>query len=456
MRQQSPEEVWATILGELQINVSPANYNTWLKDTRGLALQGNALIVGAPSAFATEWLRKRLAPLIRKTVSKVLGWEADIRFSVLTPDMEEQLKRGTHALPLDTESGRNSQEPAWAEVISSVPINPKYTFSTFIVGGSNQLAYAAAVAAAEGPEHSYNPLFLYGGVGLGKTHLLQAIAHACATQGRRCLYTTSEQFTNEFINALRERKTEEFRSKYRKVDVLLIDDIHFIADKEQTQETFFHTFNDLHTANRQIVLTSDRPPRSMPLLEDRLRSRFEWGLIADIQPPDVEIRLAILRSKAEEAGLTFPHEVLQFIAQRFKSNIREVEGALNRVAAYCQLKGVPPNRELAEAALAEFLQKGNSKVPTVETVLDAVGAHYELSVADLTGPHRSKKIAFARQAAMYLLREQTRLPFVEIGRVLGNRDHSTVLYGYQKIAQLAEEQTSVRRALAEISAQLTT
>ena len=283
---------------------------------------------------------------------------------------------------------------------------------------------------------------------------MQAIAHSCAGQGRHFLYTTSEQFTNEFINALRERKTEEFRAKYRKVDVLLIDDIHFIADKEQTQETFFHTFNDLHTANRQIVLTSDRPPRSMPLLEDRLRSRFEWGLIADIQPPDVEIRLAILRSKAEENGLLFPDEALEFIAHRFQHNIRELEGALNRVAAYCALQHLTPTKEMAEQALEELLHKNDSGAPSAVAILETVAAYYKLAQEDLLGASRARKIAYPRQIAMYLLREHSRLSFMQIGRVLGNRDHSTILHGHQKIALLAEEQTSVKRTIADIISQL--
>ncbi len=454
MTQASPEEVWATVLGELQLNVSPANYNTWLKDTRGLAIQGNALVVGAPSAFATEWLRKRLSPLIHKTVARVLGWDASIRFSVLDVDGALTTASAMAANAQTADLDEDHSYTAAPERTNSMQLNPKNVFSTFIVGGSNQLAYAAAVAAAESPGRSYNPLFLYGGVGLGKTHLLQAIAHSCAAQGRHFLYTTSEQFTNEFINALRERKTEEFRAKYRKVDVLLIDDIHFIADKEQTQETFFHTFNDLHTANRQIVLTSDRPPRSMPLLEDRLRSRFEWGLIADIQPPDVEIRLAILRSKAEENGLLFPDEALEFIAHRFQHNIRELEGALNRVAAYCALQHLTPTKEMAEQALEELLHKNDSGAPSAVAILETVAAYYKLAQEDLLGASRARKIAYPRQIAMYLLREHSRLSFMQIGRVLGNRDHSTILHGHQKIALLAEEQTSVKRTIADIISQL--
>ena len=451
MPHESPQEIWATVLGELQINVSPANFNTWLKDTRGLTFQGNTLLVGAPSAFATEWLSKRLSPLLKKTVARVLGAPVEVTFSVLDANGEIAAPSPT-LLPFEDGGSAPIDRPGSKE--PGAHLNPKYTFSTFIVGGSNQLAFAASVAAAESPGRSYNPLFLYGGVGLGKTHLLQAIAHSCAAQGRLCLYTTSEQFTNEFVNALRERRTEEFRTKYRKVDVLLIDDIQFIADKEQTQETFFHTFNDLHTSNRQIILSSDRPPRSMPLLEDRLRSRFEWGLIADIQPPDIEIRLAILRSKADETGYPFPDDVVQFIAQRFQSNIRELEGALNRVAAYCQLKGVKPSLDMATIALAEFLHKNGAHTPGVASVISSVARYYEVQIDELEGPRRTKKVALARQTAMYILREQSRLSFLDIGRALGNRDHTTILHGYQKIAQMLDQDASLRRAVAEITAEL--
>ena len=307
------------------------------------------------------------------------------------------------------------------------------------------------MAVAESPGHSYNPLFLYGGVGLGKTHLLHAIGYHCEVDRLRVLYITSEQFTNEFINALRERKTEEFRAKYRSVDVLLIDDIHFIADKEQTQESFFHTFNDLHNANRQIVISSDRPPRSMPLLEDRLRSRFEWGLIADIQPPDLEIRLAILQSKAEEINLLIPSEVLNLIAHRFQSNIRELEGALNRVVAFCHLADSPPTVELADATLTDLLYQSPHSAPAPTRIIEIVTSHFHLSSNDLTGPRRSQEIALARQIAMYIIRMETTLSYSEIGRQLGGRDHSTILHGFDKIAAGIEQNSRLRRTVAEIS-----
>lgn len=444
MTQQSADEIWTSALGELQVQVAKANYTTWLKGTKGVSLAGDVFTVGAPTTFAMEWLDKRLTALIRKTVSGILGRAVELVFVVLDA-------QNAAVLPAASDPQPPSLPAAPPAGYQGVRLNPRYTFASLIVGAPNRFSHAAAVAVAEGPGKSYNPLFVYGGVGLGKTHLLHAIGQHCRATGHNVLYITSEQFTNEFINALRERKTEEFRAKYRGVDVLLIDDIQFIADKEQTQESFFHTFNDLHNANRQIVISSDRSPRSMPLLEDRLRSRFEWGLIADVQPPDLEMRLAILQSKVEETGRPVPGEVISLIAHRFQSNIRELEGALNRVLAYCHLNHTAPTVELAEQALEELLHRSGRQHPLPIRIITAVSEHTQVSIDDLKGPRRSKDIAFARQLAMYVLRMQTTLSFAAIGAELGNRDHSTILHGFQKIADSVESTSAIRRTVAEIT-----
>lgn len=454
MGQRTVQELWATALGELQVQVTPANYETWLRGTIGVSFQDQTLTIGVSSTFAKEWLHKRLSPLIRKTVSRVVGGDTEVAFLIVSSPAKHDSANPVSLFPsLQPASPPISNDSAPVSE-RSTPLNPRYTFLSFVVGSANRFAHAAALCVADNPGQSYNPFFLYGSSGLGKTHLLHAIGRHCMQMQLRVLYVTSEQFTNQFINALRERRTEEFRSKYRSADVLLIDDIHFIADKEQTQESFFHTFNDLHNANRQIILSSDRPPRSMPLLEDRLRSRFEWGLIADIQPPDLETRLAILCNKADEIGVTVPPEILKLIAQRFQGNVRELEGALNRVLAYANALGACLTIELATSALSELVHDPRSTGISSADILEKVAGYFSLQVDDLTSTRRSKDLVLARQTAMYLLRKETKLSLAEIGRVLGGRDHSTVIHGYEKITSAAEQNTALRRTLMELTALL--
>lgn len=329
-------------------------------------------------------------------------------------------------------------------------LNPRYTFSTFIVGSGNQLAHAASQAVAEVPGAGYNPLFLYGGVGLGKTHLLHAIGHATMERGLVVLYVSSETFTNEIINAIRYRSTDEFRAKYRSVDVLLVDDIQFIAGKESTEEEFFHTFNSLHEANKQIVICSDRPPKAIVSLAERLRSRFEWGLIADIQPPDTETREAILRAKAEMMGHAVPDEVINFLAGRVQSNIRELEGSLNRLLAFAQLQGLPLTVETVKAALASLANDGRQRRVSIDEILTAVAEHFRVSAQDLCGKQRDKHIVVPRQIAMYLMRQETEASLLEIGQALGGRDHSTVLHGCDKIGRQINDDTSLRKEVLAI------
>jgi chromosomal replication initiator protein len=430
----SAKEIWQIAKESLQVQMNKANYETWLKDTMGIGYNNNQFIINVPNAFTAEWLEKRLRSLIAKTLIGILGHQVEVLFQVSPKE--------------------SIVNPQPSTVSRSVRLNPRYTFDTFIVGNCNRLAHAASLGVAEEPAYSYNPLFLYGGVGLGKTHLIQAIGHTAVTKSFQVIYVSSEQFTNEFINAIKERKTEQFNSKYRSADFLLIDDIQFISGKEQTQEAFFHTFNELHNNNHQIVLTSDRPPRSLALLEERLRSRFEWGLTADIQPPDFETRLAILRAKDEQQSTWVSGEILEFIAQRYQRNIRELEGALNRVTAFARLIREPMTLEIAQQALRDIGSEVPLSKPTPEAILKLVSDYFNLSLEVLKGNRRDQPIALARQIAMYLIREETSSPLDEIGKLLGGRDHSTILHGYQKIAHEIDSDAKLRHEVIEIREQL--
>jgi chromosomal replication initiator protein len=352
----------------------------------------------------------------------------------------------------------DTNESAPTPAITNPPpitsLNPRYTFESFIVGPGSRLAHAASMAVSENPSEAYNPLFIYGGVGMGKTHLLHAIGHTCQAQGLHVLYASSEEFTNNLIEAIRGHTTDAFREKYRTADILMVDDIQFIAGKESTQEEFFHTFNTLHGAGKQIILSSDRPPKAMVTLEERLCSRFEWGLIADIQPPDLETRIAILRAKAAPCGAGVPSDILTLIASKIQSNIRELEGALNRVVALSRLTHQPLTIELAETALSE-LQPRRSKL-TENQILEAVADHFGVEVAAFEGKSRSRIIARPRQIAMYLLREETGASLPQIGALLGGRDHTTILYGCERIADLIEKDAEMRREVVSLRQQLHT
>ena len=351
---------------------------------------------------------------------------------------------------------RRRDDPGYAQSFS-IPaprLNARYTFSTFIVGSGNQLAHAASLAVAEAPGHAYNPLFLYGGVGLGKTHLLHAIGHTALENGMTVLYVSSETFTNEMINAIRYRTNEEFRAKYRSADVLLVDDIQFIAGKDSTEEEFFHTFNSLYESNKQIVMCSDRPPKAIVSLEERLRSRFEWGLIADIQPPDLETRVAILRAKADLSQRMVPDDVIQYLASRVQSNIRELEGSLNRLLAFSQLQRMPLTIDTAKAALANIATDARQRRVSIDDVLNAVAEYYRISLDDLRGKQRDKHIVVPRHVAMYLMRQETEASLLEIGQALGGRDHSTVLHGCEKIGREVNENTALRKEVLAIRQQI--
>jgi len=420
---RSAKEIWETALGELQLEVSKSNYRTWLEKTVGLSYQDNQFTVGVPNTFAAEYLDKNQRSLIEKTLIGLTHRNIKVTFTV---NAGHQNSKTDHSGYTDI--------PATAQ-ISSPRLNPKYTFDSFVVSSCNRLAYAAALGVAENPGHSYNPLFIYGGVGLGKTHLLHAISHVAQASNLRVLYLSAEQFTNEFVNSIRERKTEEFRSKYRNVDMLLIDDIQFICGKEQTEESFFHTFNELHNANRQIAVTCDCPPKSIPLMEDRLRSRFEWGLTAGIQPPDFETRLAILQAKAGQEGVDITPDVLELLAHRIQQNIRELEGSLNRVIAYARLLRAMITPELAAKALEDIATKQpktTSLSPAL--VLEAVADSFQLDSLDLKSRKRDKRTNLARQVAMYLLKQESNCSLAQIGKEFGNREPITVSQACKKIA----------------------
>jgi len=441
MKTRPAAEIWKAALDELQGKVSPANYQTWLKNTVGLTYSDSCFTVGVPSSFVTESLEKRLHPLIEKTLISITGKPLSVQFQVHLGNGDEELTPPVPSTPSSTNYKQRTGAPK---------LNRKYTFSSFIVGSSNRLAHAAALGVAENPGNSYNPLFVYSGVGLGKTHLLHAIGWEAIRVRPRVMYVTAEQFTNEFISAIRERRSEDFRDKYRSVDVLLLDDIQFIAGKEQTQEGLFHTFNALHTGNSQIVISCDRPPKSLTLLEDRLRSRFEWGLIVDMQPPDLETRIAILQTKAEEQKTGAPPEVLNFIARRIQKNIRELEGALNRVMAYARLTKSPLTVDLATQALADISSDAHKRTLTPAVILNAVATFFTLPPETLQGKRRDKPSSQARQIAMYLLREELQCSWTQIGRELGGRDHSTILHGYHNISDEINTDHGLRRDLLEI------
>ncbi len=422
-------QTWQSVLGQLQLEMPRASFDTWVRDTHPLSYEDGVMTVAVRNAYARDWLENRLLSTVSRLLAGMMNRAVDVRFVVANgheiADVEE-----SPALPVD--SATSDPEPATVKQRNTT-LNPRYTFDNFVVGANSRLAHAAALAVAEKPARAYNPLFLYGGVGLGKTHLLHAIGNSCHVRGLSVLYVSSEEFTNDLINAIRSHTTQAFREKYRSIDVLLIDDIQFIAGKESTQEEFFHTFNTLHSQDKQIIVSSDRPPKSMVTLEERLRSRFEWGLIADIQQPDLETRLAILRYKAERIAREVPNDVMDMIARRVQSNIRELEGALNRVVAFADLSGVPLNLRLAEMALADLLPQRYNILP--ERVVELVARNYKVSVEEILGRDRSHKIALPRQIAMYLLREEVNASLPQIGEVLGGRDHTTVMYAIEKIAR---------------------
>jgi len=424
-----------------------ATFDTWLRDTHCIGMEnGDTLVISVKNGYAVEWLENRLRTVIHRTLHRLTQREEiNTRFVVWQP-----LHNNGHEPP--PVLIQNVEEISSPAPVRDPGLNASYTFNNFVVGPSNRLAQAASQAVAETPARAYNPLFIHGGVGLGKTHLLHAIGHKCYRHGMQVLYISSETFTNDLIEAIRTHTTELFREKYRTADILLVDDIQFIAGKESTQEEFFHTFNALRDADHQIVLSSDRIPKAMITLEERLRSRFEWGLIVDIQPPDYETRVAILQSKAEWLRVNVPNEILSYIATNIESNIRELEGALNRVLAMARLTDLPLTRQVVENALADLLP--HRPEISAAQILSAVAAYYGITEDDLRGVQRHHRIAQPRQIAMYLLREETNASLPQIGAELGGRDHTTVLYGYERVRARLEHDDQLKREVLTLKEQL--
>jgi chromosomal replication initiator protein len=473
------EEVWARAVSGLSDGQLSPQHRAWVGLTRPLGLVEDTALLAAPNEFAKDVLDSRLRPVIAGALSAAFGREIRVAVTVqpaaqVSPedaaaqeaaeDAAADAYDNVRALPgtgrdrpapdSDTMTRRGND----AKQVEPARLNPKYTFETFVIGASNRFAHAAAVAVAEAPAKAYNPLFVYGESGLGKTHLLHAIGHYAQHLfvGARVRYVSSEEFTNDFINSLRDDKAQAFQRRYRDVDILLVDDIQFLENKERTQEEFFHTFNTLHNANKQIVISSDRPPKQLSTLEDRLRTRFEWGLITDVQPPDLETRIAILRKKAAQDRLAAPPEVLEFIASKIASNIRELEGALIRVTAFASLNRQPVDLSLAEIVLKDLIPADGGPEITGATIMAATAEYYSLTMEDLCGSSRSRVLVTARQIAMYLCRELTDLSLPKIGQMFGGRDHTTVIHADRKIRGQMAERRATYNQVAELTNRIKT
>lgn len=442
------KKLWDKTLDIIKSELSEVSFNTWIKSCEPMSISSDTLKISVPNSFTQDILDKRYKDLVANSIKAVCSKLYKIDFVIMSD-------------AYDKENNKNSSnQPSKAIVVNdemSSTLNPKYTFNSFVIGNSNRFAHAASLAVAESPAKAYNPLFIYGGVGLGKTHLMHAIGHYIldGNPGAKVVYVSSEKFTNELINAIKDDKNEEFRNKYRNVDILLIDDIQFIAGKERTQEEFFHTFNALHDANKQIILSSDRPPKEIPTLEDRLRSRFEWGLIADIQVPDFETRMAILKKKADVENLNVANEVMGYIATKIKSNIRELEGALIRIIAYSSLTNREVTVDLASEALKDIISKKQGKHVTIDSIQDVVSSYFNLRVEDLKSQRRTRNVAYPRQIAMYLSRKLTDMSLPKIGEEFGGRDHTTVIHAYEKISENLQTDDSLQHTVNDITKKLT-
>jgi len=432
-RLEPAKEIWKNALGKLQIQVSKANYTTWLSNSQGLSCQDSIFVVSVPNIFVAEWLSKRLYPMVRKTLVDIMGKDVDVQFVVHN---REQLS----ASPLATQTDGGTSSKA-----IQYRFNPRYTFDNFVVSDSNRLAYAAAVEVAENPGSSYNPLFIHSSTGQGKTHLLHAIGHLTTNNGLQAAYITGEQFANEFVLAVRENQVDKFRSKFRNIHILLFDDAHFLIDKKQTLQCFFHTFNELYSNNRQIVITTDRAPKDMHPLSSKLKSRLEGGLVVDIQPPDFETRLNILRAKAETTMTSELEGVLHIVAEKVCENVRQLEGALVYLTAQAKLSGTKITAETINKLLTSTTRKQDIKL-----LLQAVADHFSLSVEELINKKRDRKTTSARHVAIYLMREGYSYSLTEIGKEIGGRNHATILHGYEKIASELSINPNLANQIAEI------
>lgn len=439
------EELWNKILETIKEELSPQAYNSWFSQTKVVKFGENELIISAPGDFCKDWLEKHYAGFIKDVLKRTLGADANLKIEFRTADQKSSKPARSTPNPKN-----NIKKAEPFSKSNKLVLTPKYTFDNFVVGNSNRFSHAACLAVAQSPAKSYNPLFVFGEVGLGKTHLIQAVAtHITQHSGKtkiKALYISSEKFTNELINSIKDGSTAAFREKYRSVDVLLIDDIQFLAGKERTQEEFFHTFNTLYESNKQIVITSDRPPKDIPTLENRLVSRFEWGLITDIQPPDFETRIAILRKKAQSENLSIPNEVIDFIAEKIPSNIRQLEGALTKLTAYSTLTKKGLSVSLAREILKDIIPLENKKVSIIQ-IQKTVSDYYNIKVNSLLSKKRTKDVVLARQVAVYLSRELTDLSLASIGETFGRRDHTTIIHSYTKIKNKIKKDKSFKSVI---------
>ncbi|WP_097028225.1 chromosomal replication initiator protein DnaA [Clostridium peptidivorans] len=444
------KDIWENALTIIKGELTEVSFNTWIKSIVPLKIEADYFYLCVPNDFTKGILSSRYKDLIINALKLITSKRYNVEFIVSTEEVIDLEKSPSNNIPEKSNNIVVSDE-------MSAMLNPKYTFKSFVIGNSNRFAHAASLAVAEAPAKAYNPLFIYGGVGLGKTHLMHAIGHYILDNNpnSKVVYVSSEKFTNELINSIKDDRNVEFRNKYRNIDVLLIDDVQFIAGKERTQEEFFHTFNDLHESNKQIILSSDRPPKEIPTLEDRLRSRFEWGLIADIQAPDFETRMAILKKKADVENLSIPNEVLVYIATKIKSNIRELEGALIRIVAFSSLTNKEISVDLASEALKDIISNKHSKQVTIESIQDIVSSYFNLRVEDFKSARRTRNVAFPRQIAMYLSRKLTDTSLPKIGEAFGGRDHTTVIHAYEKISSSLKEDESLQNAVSELSKKIT-
>src|SRR3989339_89169 len=450
-------EIWQAVLAEFELALSKANFTTWFKSTGVASLESGQPTICVPNAFTKSWLEKKYHQDIVKSLERVTNKpikRVDYRVENIKNIEEHECSLSpqptvsTAATPIYSEQQKT--------LATRFGLSPKYIFSTFIVGKGNELAHAAAQAVVSKPGEAYNPLFIYGGVGLGKTHLLQAIVNAMleTNPNTKIVYVSSEKFTNEFVAAIKEGRGKEFKDRYRNTDLLLIDDIQFIGGKEQTQEEFFHTFNELHQQGKQVVMTSDRPPKAIPALEDRLRSRFEWGMIADISAPDLETRMAIIQKKAQEKRFDIDGNLLHLIATNVQSNIRELEGALNKIIAYHELKNTKPNESSIKQLLSSFEEQNMRRSLTPRELISQVSQYFDINVDDVLGKSREKRLAFSRQIIMFLMREELKLSYPSIGDELGGRDHTTAMHAHTKISSEIDQDLKLKQDMEMIKQRL--
>lgn len=446
--------LWQSVLGEIELSVSRASYLTWFKNTTLLRQKDDVLVIGVPNVFIKQQLERKFNQLVADTLKKNGITPIKIEYKIHTPTNRVNRNIDDEAIVLNSSPNKTTRQPTTLTHTYRQGLNERYTFENFVVGSGNELAYAACQAIAQNPGTKYNPLFVYGGVGIGKTHLIQAVGNAILSKNAAAhvVYISTEQFVQEFLDAIRYKKNTDFAGFYRSADVLIIDDVQFIAGKEKTQEEFFHTFNALHQANKQIIISSDKPPRDVPTLEERLRSRFAWGMSIDMQAPDFETRCAIIQTKATSHEMILPQPVVEYLATHIQTNIRELEGALNQLLAFCEMRGLDPDLQIASNLLGA--NKSRPKHVSAKQIIERTARHFQIPLEEILGPKRDKDIVVPRQVAMYMLRSELHLSFPKIARELGRKDHTTAIHSVDKIEKESVFDSDIRTAIAEIKERL--